>query len=331
MRIVAGPDDLLDAVDSARREAGSAFGDDTVFLERYLVAARHIEIQVFGDIDGNVVPIFERECSIQRRHQKIIEEAPSPALDDHTRSRMGKAAVAVARSVGYVGAGTVEFLYDGDQFFFLEMNTRLQVEHAVTEEITSLDLVRLQLLVADGEALPEEAMDPAMLGHAIEARLYAEDPLNGYLPAAGRLDRFEFPSLARPQDRFRGGERKRGLGVLRPDDRQGRGVGGDPARGRGPAGPGSPDSPHPWPRDQPRSVGRDPSTSRVPGRGHRHSIPREEFAGPTGDTAGRRNSTSVWQPSAAALAAQAERRARLARCCLRSRRDGGTALPRCRR
>ena len=195
MRIVGGPEDLLDAVDSARRESGSAFGDDTVFLERYLVAARHIEIQVFGDMEGNVVPIFERECSIQRRHQKIIEEAPSTALDDHTRSRMGKAAVAVARSVGYVGAGTVEFLHDGDQFFFLEMNTRLQVEHPITEEITSLDLVRLQLLIAGGESLPEEALDPAMVGHAIEARLYAEDPVNGFLPAAGRLDRFEFPTL----------------------------------------------------------------------------------------------------------------------------------------
>ena len=193
MRIAATSDDLLDAVAGARREAVSAFGDDTVFLERHLVASRHIEIQVFGDTHGNVVPIFERECSIQRRHQKIIEEAPSPVLDDATRQRMGEAAVAAARSVGYVGAGTVEFLYDGEQFFFLEMNTRLQVEHAVTEEITSLDLVRLQLLVADGQALPEEAMVPMMLGHAIEARLYAEDALNDFLPAAGRLERFEFP------------------------------------------------------------------------------------------------------------------------------------------
>ena len=195
MRIVDTPDGLLEAVAGARREAGSAFGDDTVFLERHLLKSRHIEIQVFGDQQGHVVPIFERECSIQRRHQKIIEEAPSPVLDDVTRHRMAEAAVAAARSVGYIGAGTVEFLYDGNEFFFLEMNTRLQVEHAVTEEITSLDLVRLQILIADGESLPEEVMVPARLGHAIEARLYAEDPLNGFMPVAGHLDRFEFPRL----------------------------------------------------------------------------------------------------------------------------------------
>jgi propionyl-CoA carboxylase alpha chain len=160
-----------------------------------LPAPRHIEIQVFGDAHGNVVAMFERECSIQRRHQKIIEEAPSPIIDPVTRDQMGAAAVAAARSVGYVGAGTVEFLYDGSQFFFLEMNTRLQVEHAVTEEITALDLVRLQLLVAQGEALPEDALTPAMIGHAIEARLYAEDPLHDFLPVAGRVDCFEFPNL----------------------------------------------------------------------------------------------------------------------------------------
>jgi acetyl/propionyl-CoA carboxylase alpha subunit len=195
MRIVAGPDELLDAVEGARREAGAAFGDDTVFLERHLIAPRHIEIQVFGDAHGNIVPMFERECSIQRRHQKIIEEAPSPVIDVATRDQMGAAAVAAARSVGYVGAGTVEFLYDGRQFFFLEMNTRLQVEHAVTEEITALDLVRLQLLVAQGEALPEDALNPAMVGHAIEARLYAEDPQHDFLPVAGRVERFEFSNL----------------------------------------------------------------------------------------------------------------------------------------
>jgi acetyl/propionyl-CoA carboxylase alpha subunit len=195
MRIVAGPDELLVAVEGARREADAAFGDDTVFLERHLVAPRHIEIQVFGDAHGNIVPMFERECSIQRRHQKIIEESPSPVIDVATRDQMGAAAVAAARSVGYVGAGTVEFLYDGRQFFFLEMNTRLQVEHAVTEEITALDLVRLQLLVAQGEALPEDALNPAMVGHAIEARLYAEDPLHDFLPVAGRVERFEFSNL----------------------------------------------------------------------------------------------------------------------------------------
>ena len=195
MRIVPSSDGLLEAVAGARREAGSAFGDDTVFLERHLQAPRHIEIQVFGDAHGNLVSMFERDCSIQRRHQKIIEEAPSPAIDAAQREKMSHAAVAAARSVAYVGAGTVEFLYDGSEFFFLEMNTRLQVEHAVTEEITALDLVRLQLLVAQGEILPEDALQPAMVGHAIEARLYAEDPLQDFLPLAGRLDRFEFPSL----------------------------------------------------------------------------------------------------------------------------------------
>ena len=195
MRVVEGAGDLLEAVEGARREANSAFGDDTVFLERHLVAPRHIEIQVFGDAHGNVVSMFERECSIQRRHQKIIEEAPSSVINAELRDQMGAAAIAAARAVGYVGAGTVEFLYDGSQFFFLEMNTRLQVEHAVTEEITALDLVRLQVLVAQGEAMPEDALNPAMVGHAIEARLYAEDALNDFLPVAGRLDHFEFPIL----------------------------------------------------------------------------------------------------------------------------------------
>ena len=190
------PDDLLDAVDGARREAGSAFGDDTVFLERHLVAAA-----------AHRDPGFRRHprqrgarcSSVSARFSAAIRRSsrkpPRRCIDDATREQMGEAAVAAARSVGYVGAGTVEFLYDGNQFFFLEMNTRLQVEHAVTEEITSLDLVRLQLLVAQGEALPEDALNPAMVGHAIEARLYAEDPLNDFLPVAGRLDRFEFPSL----------------------------------------------------------------------------------------------------------------------------------------
>jgi len=195
MRIVERPADLLDAVEGARREAAAAFGDDTVFLERHLVAARHIEIQIFGDQHGNLVAMFERECSIQRRYQKIIEEAPSPVIDVATREQMGLAAVSAGRAVGYVGAGTVEFLYDDKEFFFLEMNTRLQVEHPVTEEITSLDLVRLQILVAQGEALPEDALNPAMVGHAIEARIYAEDPLRDFVPVAGRMDQFRFPSL----------------------------------------------------------------------------------------------------------------------------------------
>ena len=191
MRIVRDPADLGEAISAARREAASAFGDDTVFLERYLEAPRHIEIQVFGDSHGQVVSLFERECSIQRRHQKIIEEAPSPALDGDLRRRMGDTAVRVAEAVGYVGAGTVEFLFQDGDFFFLEMNTRLQVEHPVTEMITGLDLVRLQIEVAGGAGL--EAV-PSVAGHAIEARLYAEDPRNDFLPVTGKVHRFEFPS-----------------------------------------------------------------------------------------------------------------------------------------
>jgi acetyl/propionyl-CoA carboxylase alpha subunit len=195
MRIVRSSEDLEGAVAGARREAGSAFGDDTVFLERYLDSPRHIEVQIFGDHHGNLVALFERECSIQRRHQKIIEEAPSPALDDATRQQMSEAAVTTARTVAYEGAGTVEFLFQEGEFFFLEMNTRLQVEHPVTEEITGLDLVRLQLLVAQGEALPEAVLAPDMVGHAIEARLYAEDPRHDFLPVTGKLAGFEVPDL----------------------------------------------------------------------------------------------------------------------------------------
>ena len=195
MRIVREASGLDGAVEGARREAGSAFGDDTVFLERYLDAPRHIEIQVFADTHGNVVSLFERECSIQRRHQKIVEESPSPAVDDDLRQQMGDAAVAAAKAVGYVGAGTVEFVWSdaSKEFFFLEMNTRLQVEHPVTELITGLDLVRLQLLVAAGGALPAEALSPSINGHAIEVRLYAEDATKDFLPVTGTLRAFDVP------------------------------------------------------------------------------------------------------------------------------------------
>ncbi len=192
MRVVDEPDDLLEAVKAAKREAASAFGDDRVFLEKYLLSARHIEIQVFADQHDNVVSLYERECSIQRRHQKIIEESPSTALSAEKREEMGKAAADVARTVGYVGAGTVEFMVDGDDFYFLEMNTRLQVEHPVTEMVTGLDLVALQIRVAEGEPLPPEASSPRLQGHAIEARLYAEDPANDFLPVTGPIRRFEF-------------------------------------------------------------------------------------------------------------------------------------------
>ncbi|HEY8517675.1 MAG TPA: biotin carboxylase N-terminal domain-containing protein [Candidatus Binatia bacterium] len=194
MRIVRSAAELADAVASASREAQSAFGDDTVFLEPYVEAPRHVEIQVFADAHGNVVHLFERECSIQRRYQKIIEEAPSPALDDELRARMGEAAVRLAREIGYRGAGTVEFLLAPDgRFFFLEVNTRLQVEHPVTECVTGLDLVRLQILVAEGRPLPAEALTPRRSGHAIEVRIYAEVPEEGFAPATGTLHRVRFP------------------------------------------------------------------------------------------------------------------------------------------
>ena len=191
MRAVSEPAELQAAVDAARRQAGAAFGDDAVFLERLLQAPRHVEVQVLADAHGRVVHLFERECSVQRRHQKLVEEAPSLAVNADLRRRLGDAAVAAAEAVGYVGAGTVEFLLEpGGSFFFLEVNPRIQVEHPVTEAVTGLDLVRLQLLVATGEPLPDEAVRATLRGHAVEARLYAEDPVRGFLPQAGTLHRF---------------------------------------------------------------------------------------------------------------------------------------------
>jgi propionyl-CoA carboxylase alpha chain len=193
MRVVRDPGDLAEAVAAARRQAGAAFGNDEVFLERWLESPRHVEVQLLADTSGRMVQLFERECSIQRRHQKLIEEAPSPAVDPEMRRRLGEAALAVAGAVGYVGAGTVEFLLEpsGEVFWFLEVNARIQVEHPVTEAVTGLDLVRLQLLVAAGEPLPlAELSQVEVRGHAIEARLYAEDPAAGFLPQAGVLHRF---------------------------------------------------------------------------------------------------------------------------------------------
>ena len=201
MRRVDRTEDFAAALDAARREAASAFGDDRVLLERYVTRPRHIEVQVFGDTLGSVVHLFERDCSLQRRHQKVIEEAPAPGMDAATREALCAAAVRAAKAVDYVGAGTIEFIADAseglraDRIWFMEMNTRLQVEHPVTEAITGLDLVEWQLRVASGEQLPLTQDQIAMQGHAIEARLYAEDPTKGFLPSTGRLDELFIGSL----------------------------------------------------------------------------------------------------------------------------------------
>jgi acetyl-CoA/propionyl-CoA carboxylase, biotin carboxylase, biotin carboxyl carrier protein len=197
MRRVDDPRDLAEAIDAARREAAAAFGDDTLLVERYVERARHVEIQIFGDSHGRVIHLGERECSVQRRHQKVVEESPSPLMTPALRERMGRAAVAAARAVGYRNAGTVEFLVDGTgdeaAFYFLEMNTRLQVEHPVTEAVTGLDLVHLQIDVAEGRPLPVDQSAVTFRGHAIECRIYAEDPAQGFIPQAGRLLRYQEP------------------------------------------------------------------------------------------------------------------------------------------
>ncbi|PJF38997.1 MAG: pyruvate carboxylase subunit A, partial [Phototrophicales bacterium] len=197
IRVVYHPSELKDAITSARREALHAFNDPTVFLERYIDHGRHIEVQVLADHHGNVIHLFERECSVQRRHQKIIEESPSPFLTPEVRYRMGEAAVNAARAVNYVNAGTVEFIVDNDSnFYFLEMNTRLQVEHPVTEFVTGIDLVRAQIMIASGQPLPFTQQDIVQRGHAIEARIYAEDPSNNFLPAIGKIHHIVEPSGA---------------------------------------------------------------------------------------------------------------------------------------
>ncbi|TMB69172.1 MAG: acetyl-CoA carboxylase biotin carboxylase subunit [Chloroflexi bacterium] len=195
MRLVEAPEDLENAVEGGRREAERAFGDGRLLLERAVRDARHIEVQILADSLGNTVHLGERDCSVQRRHQKVVEETPSPAVDDDLRARLGEAAIRLAKAVSYESAGTVEFLLEpGDDFYFLEMNTRLQVEHGVTELVTGLDIVALQLAIASGEALPFGQGEVRFRGHAIECRVYAEDPLKGYLPSPGRITAFETPS-----------------------------------------------------------------------------------------------------------------------------------------
>lgn len=194
MRVVNKKEDLASQMNRAISEATSAFGDGSVFIEKYVTSPRHIEIQVMADTHGNTLHFFERECSIQRRHQKVVEEAPSSVLSPELRHTMGEAAKRVAQACDYVGAGTVEFLLDGDHnFYFLEMNTRLQVEHPVSELISGVDLVELQIKVARGEALPMKQEDLKIKGHAMELRVYAEDPLNDFLPSVGTLERYRLP------------------------------------------------------------------------------------------------------------------------------------------
>ena len=206
MRLVSRADEFATLLQGAKREAAAAFGDDAVLLERYLTSPKHIEVQLMADTHGDVVHLFERDCSVQRRHQKVIEEAPAPSVTSQLRDTLGETAVMVAKKVDYVGAGTVEFLAEGDAFFFMEMNTRLQVEHPVTEAITGLDLVEMQLRVAAGEPLPLTQGDVSMQGHAVEVRLYAENPSKGFLPSTGTLMCFAIPQSIRVDTGVRAGD-----------------------------------------------------------------------------------------------------------------------------
>ena len=193
MHVVLGKGELAEAIEAAKRESKSAFGDSTVFLEKYISQPRHIEFQILADKKGNVVHLFERECSIQRRHQKVVEETPSPALDAAKRREMGEVSVRAAKAIGYSNAGTVEFMYSDGSYYFLEMNTRLQVEHPITEFVTGIDIVKWQLRIANDEELTLRQEDISQRGHAIECRIYAEDPEQSFMPSPGKLYRFEPP------------------------------------------------------------------------------------------------------------------------------------------
>ena len=302
MRVVTDPAGLAEAVDGASREAGAAFGDATVFW-RGIWRRRHVEIQVVADAMGTVAHLFERDCSIQRRHQKIIEESPSPAVGPMLRSRMGEEATAAARAVGYVSAGTVEFLLYEGRFWFLEMNTRLQVEHPVTEAVTGLDLVRLQLLVAQGEPLPPEVAAAEIRGHAIEARLYAEDPTSYFLPATGTLHRFRF---THPGARVDTGVEDGSEVTVYYDPMLAKVV----AHARPAPRPAVLTAASPAPRStgshQQRSAGEVPAT-RVHRRQSRYRVPRASRSGRLGGPLPTPVETSV-HAVAVALAAQAERR-----------------------
>ncbi len=205
MRVVRTPEELEESLAAARREAAAAFGDETIFCERYLERPRHVEIQILADRHGNVAALGERDCSIQRRHQKVLEESPSPALDPELRTRMSDAAVSFARAIGYESAGTAEFVLDGRDFWFLELNARIQVEHPVTELVTGVDIVHEQLRIASGEALSKQVTDCHLRGHAVEVRLYAEDPRT-FLPQAGRLERLRLPEGIRVDSGVREGD-----------------------------------------------------------------------------------------------------------------------------
>ncbi len=276
MRTVEAPADFESALASAKREAASSFGDEHVLIEKYVLEPRHIEMQVFADRHGDAVHLFERDCSVQRRHQKILEEAPAPGMTPERRREMGEAAVAAARAIGYVGAGTVEFIADRDgRFYFMEMNTRLQVEHPVTEMITGLDLVEWQLRVADGEPLPRFQEQINKSGHAFEARVYAEDPDRDFLPATGRIAYLSTPAET-PHVRIDTGVRQ-GDEVehpLRPHDRQAGGVGPRPGRSPAPPAPCPQRIPGGGPHHQPAVPGRGGGPSGLRGRRDHHPFHR---------------------------------------------------------